>query len=370
MRFRVPAIVGGAVGLVSAAVAAGVVRERREVHRERARIDPKSAALFGALPIDRESTLRTDDGVALHVEEVGPAGAPLTILFVHGFALNLGAFHFQRLALTETFGEKVRMVFYDQRSHGRSLRSPSMGCTISQLGRDLYGVIDAVAPTGPIILVGHSMGGMALMAFADQYPALFASKNGRPDREARICSVLMINTSSGNLRTVTLGLPNVLARLRGPVLPVVLRRAVKNADLVEKTRALGKDLAWAVTKRLSFGSEDVDPAVVAYATNMIAATRVEVVADFYPTLIEHDGHLGLMNLAGCEVVIIGAERDALTPIEHSEAIGLALPDAKLIVAPQAGHILMLENPELVNEALIELAASALAAAKPRRRVRR
>ena len=75
------------------------------------------------------------------------------MLFVHGFALNLGSFHFQRLALAETFGDQVRMVFYDLRSHGRSARSPQSGCSLAQLGRDLHTVIKAVIPSGPIVLV-------------------------------------------------------------------------------------------------------------------------------------------------------------------------------------------------------------------------
>jgi pimeloyl-ACP methyl ester carboxylesterase len=272
------------------------------------------------------------------------------------------------MALTDAFGDQVRMVFFDQRSHGRSGRSPAAGCTIEQLGRDLHSVIDAVVPSGPIILVGHSMGGMTLMLFADQHPELFQHDPAPPRRGRvdRISSIALINTSPGNLRTVTLGLPNLVARLRGPVLPMVLRRAAKNAELVEKTRALGKDLAWLITKRLSFGSPDVDPAVVAYCTNMISATPVDVVADFYETLMDHDGHLGLMNLVGCAVLVIGADRDALTPVSHTEAIALALPDADLLIAPDSGHLLMLEYPEVVDKPLLELVESALQdAPKPR-----
>jgi pimeloyl-ACP methyl ester carboxylesterase len=371
VRLKIPAVIGGVVGVAAAAATAEVVHERRVVNRERALIDPRSAALFGALPVDRESRLQTEDGVSLHVEQVGPVDAPVTVLFVHGFALNSGAFHFQRIALTDAFGDKVRMVFYDQRSHGRSGRSPSEGCTIEQLGRDLFSVIDAVVPAGPIVLVGHSMGGMTIMALGDQHPELFQRDTAPPKRGRidRISTVALINTSSGNLRTVTLGLPNALARLRGPVLPMVLRRAVKNAELVEKTRRLGKDLAWVATKRLSFSSPDVDPAVIAYCTNMIAATRVEVVADFYETLMDHDGRLGLMNLIGCSVLVIGADHDALTPVSHTEAIAMALPDSELVIAEDAGHQLMLEHPEVVDKPLIELIGAALQGATARRRAR-
>jgi pimeloyl-ACP methyl ester carboxylesterase len=352
VKLSVPALIGGAVGLATAVAAAGAVHEHRQISRERARIDPASAALFGALPIDRQSRVVAEDGVALHVEEVGPQDAPLTVLFVHGFVLNLQAFHFQRLALGAEFGDRIRMVFYDQRSHGRSDRSATENCTIEQLGRDLAAVIEAVVPTGQVVLVGHSMGGMTVMSLADQRPDLFT----------RVAGVALINTSSGELKTVTLGLPAAVARLRGPVLPIVLRSAAKNAALVEKGRVLGRDLAWLFTKKLSFASAGVDPAIVAFATTMISSTPVDVVAAFYQTLMDHDGTDGLATLRHCSVVVLAADHDALTPLAHSEAIAAALPDAELITVPDSGHLLMLEHPDAVDGPLGELVVSALAAA--------
>jgi pimeloyl-ACP methyl ester carboxylesterase len=310
------------------------------------------------LPADRQSVVWTDDGLRLHAEEVGPRDASLTVVFVHGYTLNLGSFHFQRLALRERFGDRIRMVFYDQRSHGRSEMSPQHGCTIEQTGRDLHSVLEQLVPVGPVVLAGHSMGGMTVMALADQAPQLF-----RPDA-GQVRAVALINTSSGDLRNITLGLPSALARLHAPVLPLVLRRAARNAALVERGRALGKDLAWLMTKRLGFADADVDPAVVAFCTKMIAATPVTVVADFYPTLMSHDGHLGLMNLTGCPVLVIGADDDALTPLAHSEQIALALPHAELVVVENSGHLLMLEHPAEVDAPLVELVEAAVRMAAP------
>jgi pimeloyl-ACP methyl ester carboxylesterase len=360
---KVGAVVGGAAGLAGAVTAVGIALQRRAVAADRARIDPRSAAALGAEPTDRQQRVPTEDGVLLHAEEVGPVDAPLTVVFVHGFALNLESFVLQRRALREQFGDRVRLVFYDQRSHGRSGHSPSAGCTLEQLARDLYSVLDRLVPSGPVVLVGHSMGGMAVMIFAQQRPELFG-----PD--GRIRAVMLINTSSGELRTVTLGLPSMLARLRGPVLPVLLRRAARNAALVERGRALGKDLAWLITKRLSFADPDVPAAVVAFCTDLIAGTPVDVVADFYPTLMAHDGREGLRSLARCRVLILGAEHDALTPLGHSEALAEALPDAELIVVPNAGHLLMLEHPDAVNQPMLELVESVWATMPAARRTAR
>jgi pimeloyl-ACP methyl ester carboxylesterase len=353
---KVPALVGGGVGVLTAVAATAVAQQRRAAARERSRIDSSSAALFSAPPVHRQGLVRTDDGIELHYEEVGgeAAGArDVTVVFVHGYTLNLGSFLFQRRALTAAFGDSVRQVFYDQRSHGRSARAPSQSCTLAQLGHDLYSVIDQLVPSGPLVLVGHSMGGMTVMALADRHPELF--RDG-----GRVASVVLINTSSGELKNLTLGLPSVLARLHAPVLPIVLRRAAKNAALVEQARAMGRDLAWMMTKRLSFASKDVDPAVVAYCTTMIAATPVDVVADFYPTLMAHDGRLGVRNLKDCPVLVIGADSDTLTPLAHSEAIARELPEARLVIAQNSGHLLMLEHPELVNELLVGVVEAARA----------
>ncbi len=347
---RIGAAVGGAAGLVGAITAVGIAHQRRTVAADRTRIDPRSAAALTGEPTGRQQRVPTEDGVLLHAEEVGPADAPLTVLFVHGYALSLESFVLQRRALREHFGDRVRLVFYDQRSHGRSGHSPAAACTLEQLARDLAAVLARLVPTGPVLLVGHSMGGMTVMNLARQRPELFGT-------DARIPAVALINTSSGELRTVTLGLPSLLARLRGPVLPVLLRGAARNAALVERGRALGKDLAWLITKRLSFADPDVPPAVVAFCTNLIARTPVDVVADFYPTLMSHDGREGLPSLARCQVLVIGAEQDALTPLSHSEALAEALPSAKLVVVPNAGHLLMLEHPDAVNKPLLELAES-------------
>ena len=95
-----------------------------------------------------------------------------TLVFVHGYALNLDCWHFQR----EAFRGKHRMAFYDQRSHGRSERSDREHATIDQLGDDLAVVIEDGGAGGQVVLVGHSMGGMSIIAFAERHPKLFAKR--------------------------------------------------------------------------------------------------------------------------------------------------------------------------------------------------
>ena len=307
----------------------------------------------------------------LHVEEIGPPDAPLTVVFVHGYALSLRSFYYQRAALTEKFGDRVRLVFYDQRGHGRSGPSVPGGATIDQLGRDLYTVIDAVVPTGPIVLVGHSMGGMSLLSFAQQFPELFAA--GRADRRdaeaaqtsravepVRVVGVALIATSAGQMAQVSLGLPALINRLRGPLAPMVLRGARRQAYLIEHSRRLGRDVAWIITRRFSFGSTDVSPQVVDFINEIIAGTRIETIADFYSTLMSFDLTAALAVLAHTDVVIVAGERDLMTPVEHSRAMAAALPSAELVVVAGAGHVVILEQPDVVDRAVADLVGRAAA----------
>jgi pimeloyl-ACP methyl ester carboxylesterase len=123
----------------------------------------------------------------------GPSAEALTVVFCHGHALTLDAWHFQREALRG----RHRLVFWDQRGHGRSGPGTVEAATIDQIGRDLAAVLDAVAPTGPLVLVGHSMGGMAIMSLAQLRPELFTD---------RVLGVALVATSAGDLSGLDLGM--------------------------------------------------------------------------------------------------------------------------------------------------------------------
>jgi pimeloyl-ACP methyl ester carboxylesterase len=362
----------GLVGAVAAVAATGATAGGVLIRHQRTRGRPGPPHRFEQLDPDRTSTIQSEDGVPLYLEEVGPSDAPLTVVFVHGYALSLRSFYYQRVELAKKFGDGVRLVFYDQRSHGRSGPSVPGSDTIDQLGRDLYTVIDAVVPTGPIVLVGHSMGGMSLLSLAQQYPELFASaeaaaparpgraptRRGRAVALPRVIGVALVATSAGRLAQVTLGLPALITRLRGPLAPLLLRGARRQAYLIEHSRRIGRDVAWVITRRFSFGSADVNPQVVDFITEIIAGTRIETIADFYPTLMGFDLTGALPVLAHTDVVIIAGERDLMTPVAHSRAMAAALPSAELVVAAGAGHAVILEQPEVVDEAIADLVGRA------------
>ncbi|WP_405601140.1 alpha/beta hydrolase [Streptomyces sp. NBC_01410] len=366
-NWRKAGIAGAAIGVIAAGAAAGVALERLTVGRgmrKKARLALDASGPYGSLR-GLPGTATADDGTQLYYEadEVDPeAGAPrrrrlfgrkmpapVTVVFSHGYCLSQDSWHFQRAALRGL----VRTVYWDQRSHGRSERGASqrgpeaVPVTIDQLGRDLKAVIDTAAPEGPLVLVGHSMGGMTVMALADQFPELV--------RE-RVVGVAFVGTSSGQLGEVNYGLPVAGVNAVRRVLPGVLKALGSQAELVERGRRATADLFAGLIKRYSFSSKDVDPAVARFAERLIESTPIDVVAEFYPAFVEHDKAGALEIFLEVPVLVLAGDKDLVTPSSHSEAIADLLPDSELVIVPDAGHLVMLEHPEVVTDRLADLLA--------------
>jgi pimeloyl-ACP methyl ester carboxylesterase len=277
------------------------------------------------------------------VEITGPKRAPLTVVFVHGFCLDLGTFHFQRKALSRLDG--VRTVSYDQPGHGRSGRLLKGDYSLDLLGSALRKVIEeCTSPDSTIVLVGHSMGGMAIMALADLMPELFD--------DGPVAGVVLISTSAGG---VTFGLPEVLIRFRKPLLPLISGAGWITAGMVDRAREASTELAWLLTRKYGFGSDNVSPALVSYVERMNSATRTEAVARYLRTLYTHDRVLALGAFKNIPVLVVCGDEDLLTPVEHSKALCDALPHAELVVIPNGGHVALLEHSEAVNAVVIPFA---------------
>ncbi|BCJ44350.1 alpha/beta hydrolase [Actinoplanes ianthinogenes] len=366
-------IAGAVVGVAAAGLATAFAVERALVRRSVNKPgDPYVDEPFGDQPFDESLTVTAADGTDLHVEIVNPrvrpepeapaappaprrwlgrrkpgksdgvvTGGKPTIVFVHGFALDMGTFYFQRKALAE-LGE-YRLVFYDQPGHGRSSKLQSGTYDIAALGRSLAAVLDATVPDGHIILVGHSMGGMTIMAFAEQFPEWFGN---------RVTGVVLMSTSAGLFDKATLGVTNVVARVSAPFFPLWDKAAKLGGGTIDRARVASSDLAWLLTRRYGFGEAKPSPSLVTFVESMNSKTSVETLTKYLNTLYRHSRLPALSALRGVPVLVIVGDRDYLTPVTHSEEIIQQLPEAELLKVENSGHVVMLEKADEVNAALI------------------
>ncbi|OFJ50295.1 alpha/beta fold hydrolase [Mycolicibacterium grossiae] len=302
--------------------------------------DPYRDEDFELLDADRSSVVTTTDGVPLAVREVGPENAPLTVVFAHGFCLRMGAFYFQRARLSEQWGDQVRMVFYDQRGHGQSGDAPPDTFTVPQLGQDLEAVLAVVAPRGPVVLVGHSMGGMTVLSHARQFPKQYKS---------RIVGVALISSAAEGVARSPLG-----EILRNPALEAA-RFAVRYApSAVHRTRGAARSVIGPILRAASYGDEKISPSVVAFSERMMHDTPIATLVGFLHALEVHDETAALATLARIPTLVLCGDRDLLTPDEYSASMAAALPKCELVIVPGAGHLVQLERPEIVDDALVRL----------------
>jgi len=208
-------------------------------------------------------------------------------------------------------------------------------------------VLRALAPTGPVVLVGHSMGGMTIMALADSQPELFGE---------RVVGVALLSTSAGEMSSG--GLPGTFLSRRNPLTRSVGELARLRPKFVERVRRMATDLIWGITRAYSYGDSSgdrgVEPWLVDLVHTMISRNGVDALVDFVDTLGTHDRLAALPALAACEVLVASGDADRLISFEHSERIAAELPRAKLMRLPGVGHMAMLEQPEVVDAALAEL----------------
>ncbi len=205
---------GAAVGLVAAGATATVLARRLAAFRRR---DSEADVIFGrgvSAVAGRAGAdvVVSEDGVPLQVETVGPEDASLTVVFCHGYTLTSGSWHYQRAELAPLTGPSLRLVFYDQRGHGVSGWGSPERATIDQIADDLARILAERVPTGRVVLVGHSMGGMAIVGLAERRPELFGP---------RIVGAALLSTSTGNLASVGFGMPQAVTGLSTAVLPLV-----------------------------------------------------------------------------------------------------------------------------------------------------
>ena len=342
---------------VAAGVAAGIAADRAGRHRA-AMEALETPELLDITP-DEEHVVLTDDGVPLHAEIDLPAEAAAreaadgttrhgrpeelpTVVLTHGYCLSLRCWVYQRRALKEA---GYRVVSWDQRGHGRSGRGEKDSYTIDRLGQDLHTVITELVPDGDVVLVGHSMGGMTMLALGEHQPQFVVE---------RVVGAGFIATSAGGLMLANGGRVATFGRLLLERLgPGVLGSLAQRPTVVSRVRRVARDLEHFMVEQNSFASP-VPRSVVRYTADILLSTPLDVVNDYLRTFDGFDKRPALLEFRHAVVLVFNGREDILTPPSHSELIVEGIPGAEHIVVNDAGHVIMLEHPDLLNAHLVQL----------------
>ncbi|WP_405908142.1 alpha/beta hydrolase [Streptomyces sp. NBC_00828] len=279
----------------------------------------------------RELTAVSADGARLHVEMHGPEGLPAVVL-AHGWTCSTAFW----AAQIRDLAADHRVIAYDQRGHGRSPSSDA--CGTDALADDLEAVLAAtLAPGEKAVLVGHSMGGMTLMA-----------ASARPRFREHAAAVLLCSTGSSRLVAESRVVPMRAGRLRTRITKSVLG---SRAPLGPVT-----PLARRILKYATMGPGS-SPGMVDACARIVHACprRVRYAWSVVLDLLDLDD--GVRELAVPTAVVVGTA-DRMTPAVHARALVAALPNCVgLTELTGLGHMTPVEAPELVTGRIRELTST-------------
>jgi pimeloyl-ACP methyl ester carboxylesterase len=323
--------------LAVAALTTGAVWEavrRRDVAALEA--DPHRHVLT-AVPPGRPTSVRTADGTTLHARVHTPAAPRAAVVFAHGWAMGIRFWTHQLRA----FAGDHQVVAYDQRGHGGSGHVGEDGFTIDALGRDLADVVEAfVRPDLPVVVVGHSLGGMSVLASARDGRLLDRASGG-----------VLVDTGAGDLTSGMFAGLGVLEQLAGHLGGRALRARL---PIPQRTTPVSSR----VVKHVSL-SPAASPSSVALTEQLFLDAPVDTRANLGITLADLDLSDVLPLWKVPSTVVVGSH-DRMTPRHHSERLVRELPDADLVVIERAGHQSPVERPAEVTAAIrarLDLAAA-------------
>lgn len=326
-------------GVAAGAVAGGLIG-RTVLTSRRRRVDPEANEALSLLPPDDLGPVRSSDGTELAVRAAGDPSAPV-IVFVHGFSLDLTTWHYQWTQLSERY----RCVLFDFRSHGRSARAAHGDLSPSAFGEDLAAVLGAAASDRPALVVGHSMGSIAILAMAESRPDLF---------HGPVAGCVFAGSAASDLLRGAMGSITELFRPRLGSLQQAAQRVNRLRRYVLSSRA---DLGHVIARMTQFGP-DASPHVVNHVVELAARTPSEVWTDALAGLMDMDLRHAIKHVGVPALVVVG-EHDRVTPASSAVALAGELPDGRLEVLEGAGHIPMMEAHEEFNRRLDRFAAEVL-----------
>jgi pimeloyl-ACP methyl ester carboxylesterase len=292
------------------------------------------------------------DGRRLHIhiegQDVAGQGAPVVVL-----EAGIAASSLSWALVAKKVAGFASVVTYDRAGFGWS-EAASHACTALDAARDLALLLERAAVPGPIVLVGHSFGGLIARVFQQCYPERVAglvlvdpvSRTEWREADAQRRRMLA--------RGVTLSRRGaVLARLG--VVRVGLRMLTSGSRTVPKLLArVSAGRGASVTERLTGEVRKMPPELwPAVAAHWSEARCFRAMADTLESLPVSVTQLDeSRSLGDLPVIVLSAQATA----EHEHDAGLSTR-GKAMVVPGSGHWMQLDAPDAVVEAIRQVAVS-------------
>lgn len=251
------------------------------------------------------------NGIDVHYTVEG-AGPPLVML--HGATSSAREDYAAQRPL---FKKAFRVHLVDARGHAGTKWDVADGFTRDMLVEDLLGFVDALG-LETFHLVGFSMGAMTALTFATRYPE--------------------------RLRTAIISGIDIAREPRTSV-----ARRLMDPDRIER-----EEPDWAAQLERRHG-----PVQGAGAWKRLLPAIVNDVATARLLTYEELRNVRL------PVLLVYGDRDVFVPVDHAAAIHKQLPDARLFIAPDSGHMVMAGQPALFNLAAANFYRSTEAVARQR-----
>ncbi|HEY3834499.1 MAG TPA: alpha/beta hydrolase [Acidimicrobiia bacterium] len=328
------AIAGAAAG-AAAGSAWAIERAIASRRRGRAAVDIREPAVddpSGDDPVLRPITLAnasipTADGGTINFIDTAtknPSGG--VVVLVHGVTLSMRTWVRQLDALPKA---GLRVVAYDQRGHGASTLGGT-GFSVPNLGDDLAALLEGL-DLDDVVLVGHSMGGIAVQSFVARHPEM---------ARARVRGIVLLSTLAATLGGSQAAQLNQLVER--------VTRRTPDSSRLWAVRPIGLRMA-----RVGFGSapQENDLELV---RQMLLECSPTTRAAGPRSLIGFDLTAELDRIDIPTVVVCGT-KDVITPPTNARLLHERIADSKLELLDGGGHMLMLERAGAVNEIIERMA---------------
>lgn len=319
---------GIAAGVVAGAAGAALATTRLVARRIRNEPDGDAMrALEAPVPGALTHRLDTHDRGVIYVVERGSELDP-PIVLSHGVTLSVRTWYYQLEALPK---EGFRTIAFDHRGHGQSVLGEE-GHSVENLGRDFKTVLEGLDLRGAV-LVGHSMGGVAVQEFVTSFPEVAAE---------RVAGIVLLST----LAYTPFGSRPTRTKLR---MERMLNWA-PDAQWIWDAPNLGFLVA-----RIGFGPHP-HPSHVELTRRMLGECPAQTRLDAPRALIGLDLTSKLPDVR-VPTLVIGGTADLLTPPAEARRIARLVPGARLELMDGGGHMLMFERTDALNRLIVDFARS-------------